>query len=165
MKKNLTIYCIEYGDKPKAFIVLADNNIPFTFNGLYTDVDNSVMFEKYILVSLIPELKKICKDTGKTAILNSNHKDADIREITRAVIGYNVIWKNCSLKNWKLFMTGVTEYSIINEALIEIDHPFDLKDSMLVRMIKDGWKSFNVRQKEIKKSITEYQKKRKKNGK
>lgn len=153
MRKNLTVYCIHCSQHPKAFLAIADNSIPLTFINSYVDIDNSVIFERYISLHILSELKKICQDTGKTAILNCNNKDSTIQEITREIIGHTITWKDYDLKEWQDFIIGGGEYTLLNKASLEIDHPVDLKDSKLKRIIKEGLKSLDDREKESRKLL------------
>jgi len=74
MKKKLTTYLIQYGSNENFFIAIADNSIPFKIIGNYSDVEESLIFEGFLKSTQLPIIRKVCKDTGKTAILLRNQK-------------------------------------------------------------------------------------------
>lgn len=139
MTKTFTVYCVRYDSKPKAYIGIADNDISWKIvPHRYFDINNSFLWQKYASVDLIPEIKKICQDTGKTAILNSSHSNSFIQEIAKTVLGYSVIWKDYNYQEWSDALDGIAEYGSTHKSIIEIDHPIDLNDKELIVMIREG---------------------------
>jgi len=154
MNRDLTFYSIEFGNAPKVFLAFADNNIPFKFVSNYSDVLDSILFESAISKDLIPEIIKICEDTNKTAILNLNNPNNIIAEISKLVLGKDVIITNSySFESWKNFMLGVEEYTSTNSVSIEIDHPIDLENKILKDIINNGLELFEKRKEELDKII------------
>jgi hypothetical protein len=136
--KELTFYNISYGKSNSTFIFITDNSIPLIFLKSYVDIKNSVIFEKFISIDIVPILKKICKDTKKEAILNCNNFDFDIAEISIIIMGHKVTWKNYSFKNWNNFYLGLRNYSEEINVIIEVDHPIDIKDKNILKIINKG---------------------------
>lgn len=149
MRKELTVYCITRDGCSKSFIGIADNSIPLKFVHSYSDVEKSIFYETSIEKDLITELKEICKDTGKTAILNSNHSNSTIQYFTRTVIGHDVTWLDYPFCEWKDFMDGVEQYCETKECVIEMDHPIDLRNEVLGNIVSEGKAVIEAKIKEI----------------
>ena len=162
MKKKLTVYYIKYGKAPKAFIAIADNSIPLKIINYYADVESSFIYEEYISTKYFSLIKKICRNTGKLAILNRNHNI--IKKFIDEIIGQDITLIQYSFKTWNQFFQGLQAYGLENKSIIEIDHPINLKDKMFILLVKEGLKSFAKSQIEYKK-IGKSIKKKKKYGK
>lgn len=160
MKKKLTVYCIKYGKSSTAFIAIADNSIPLKIIRWYADVDNSFIYESFVKINMLPLMKKISKDTNKTAILYHNHKS--IKEFISEVIGNEVTWIDYNFSIWTKVFIGLEEYSIENGNIIEIDHPIKIKDKVLNSIINEGLKLVEKKQKELNEKIAKIRKRRKK---
>jgi len=161
MKKKLTVYCIKYGKAPKAFIAVADNSIPLKILNYYTDINNSFIYESFININHISLIKKICSDTGKTAILNRTHNNKEVRKFIDKVIGYEVIWKEYCFSIWTKSFSGIHEYVRESQSTIEIDHPINLEDKIIISIVQEGQKSIEKSQKEFKKIKVKYKRKKK----
>lgn len=168
-KCGKTLYCVHFGKNPNVFLAIADNNIPLKFLGRYSDILNSFIYENFISEDLLPIVKKICSDTKKEAILNINHSNEIIKEITNHIISCDITWKNCSRNSWNNFINGVVNYCQDKDVIMEIDHPINFKDKMLVQIIEKGLLIKFKKDKEIQESFKQIRKKvrssLKKNGK
>ena len=167
--KKLTVYCIKYGKSKNIFLAIADNSIPFKIISYYSDVEESLIFEGFIKSTELSLVKKVCKDSGRSAILLRNQKSKVLGDFINEVLGHQVTFIEYSFKSWQSFILGMQEYSSNSLTLIEIDHPICLKERILSSLVKDGLNLYNVRMKELNESLVKikkkYKKEKKKNGK
>lgn len=167
MKKRITVYCIKYGKAPKAFIAIADNSIPFKTLRFYSDIEESLFFEEFIDSTKIPIIKKVCKDSGKSAILLRNQRNKNLSNIINEILGNEVTLKQYSFTQWNNFICGIEEFSSEDSSVIEIDHPINLNDKMLISIINQGLKSIDKKRKDLDKIRADIKKhkRKKKDGK
>ena len=163
MKKKLTVYCINYGKSENIFLAIANNSIPFKIIGGYSDVEESLIFEKFIKSIHLPLIKKVCKDTGKSAILYRNQTNKILCDFINEILGCEVKFIQYSLSKWNNFIIGMEEYSTENSSTIEIDHPIRLEDKMLILMVKEGVKSLEKKHREIQEKIPRRRKRKMEN--
>lgn len=161
---KLTVYCITRYNGINGLLVVAKNSIPFTFVGSYADVKESVISNFFFEVKLKPLVKELCKDTGKTCILNLNHTEEFIRDLVTIIIGNDVTWKSYSFNDWDKFILGCEEYSLLHHKSIEIDHPIRFSDPVLEDIIAQGLVERNKSIENIQSTIKILRKKGKKNG-
>ena len=139
----MTVYCIRYGKSSIVLLIFANNNIPLTFINYHSDIEDSIICEIFLDDIFLNLVKKICKNTGKLAILNNNHDNADVSKISKLVMGSNIIWKNYSLKKWNNFINSTMTFSRKNNVRIDITHPIDFNDKKINNLIESGLKIRN----------------------